>query len=293
MAKSKNSSNLVAVVGTVAAVCLAAYVYVGSRRKNKENERIARSDDPVLLDLFGNAIAASTLLQGLTNGDKLMLYSLYKQATVGNAPINGPSVFNVIEYSKHSAWDRCRGMSRSTAMLHYIQGVEELKAGDSIGEGSSTGSDFDGPSSGMGLQPSMPIEVQDEPEVNGDSPEAKLRNAAATAGVQEMKAAIEMGADLNSADDHGETALHFCADRGILDGVEYLLKLGADPNALDHDGISVLQAAVIAGHTEVCMILLEAGADPDHEDSDGDSPRSCAIEDASEAMVELFAVWNR
>ncbi|MGV2389906.1 MAG UNVERIFIED_CONTAM: ankyrin repeat domain-containing protein [Microcystis novacekii LVE1205-3] len=141
----------------------------------------------------------------------------------------------------------------------------------------------------MGMQPSIPIEEESEPEVDGESACARLRNAAATAGVLEMKSWIEQGANLNAADDNGQTALHFCADRGMLDGVVYLLQLGANPNAADQDGISVLQAAVIAGHVEICKILLEAGANPDHEDSDGDTPRSCANEDPSEKMVILFA----
>jgi ankyrin repeat protein len=305
MAQSKRSSSLVTAVCAFVAIGYAAYVLVESRRDKKkktgagahqhagDDVASASPTDQVLLDLFDDAIATSTLLQGLSNGDKLMLYSLYKQARFGDAPMKGPSVLNMVEYSKHSAWNRFRGMPRSTAMAHYIRGVNELRSGDSISENSSSGSDFDGPSSGMGLQPSMPVDLPDEPDVNGESLEAKLRNAAATAGLKEMKVVIEMGADLNSADDHGETALHFCADRGMLDGVAYLLELGADPNASDHDGISVLQAAVIAGHTEVCKVLLEAGADPDHQDSDGDSPRSCAIEDESAALVELFAMFHR
>jgi ankyrin repeat protein len=307
MAQFKGRSSLITGVCAVVAIGLAAYVLVETRRhSNKKKETVARDHqragddaagasptDQVLLDLFDDAIATSSLLQGLSNGDKLMLYSLYKQARSGDAPTKGPSMLNVVEYAKHSAWSRFRGMPRSTAMAHYIQGVNELRSEDSISENSSSGNDFGGASSGMGLQPSMPLDLPDEAEANEESLEAKLRNAAATAGLQEMILVIEMGADLNSADDHGETALHFCADRGMLDGVVYLLQLGADPNVSDHDGISVLQAAVIAGHTEVCKVLLEARADPDHQDSDGDSPRSCAIEDGSAAMVELFSVLNR
>lgn len=276
---------------------------------NNSNHSLSSSEDRALRALFDEAVAASTLLDsGVTNGDKLMLYGLYKQATMGDVPSDAatPPVFHVVAYAKHSTWCKFRGMSQSAAMIHYMQAVKELQQqngvlrsddGHSLASSissSTSHTDFDGPSSGMGMQPSTPIDEEDnaEPEMDANSVDAKLRNAAATAGVLEMKAWIEQGADLNAADDNGETALHFCADRGMVDGVVYLLELGANPNAADQDGISVLQAAVIAGHVDICKILLEAGADPDHEDADGDTPRSCASEDQSEKMISLFANYK-
>ena len=301
MANSRSRSSVVSVFCAFSAVGILTYLVLELRRKEKQR-KIQRTKqktvsdgspatnpqaDHILKMMFDEAAAASTLLKSTTNGDKLMLYGLYKQATVGDAPVDCPSAFNVVAHAKHSAWIKFRSMSPSTAMSHYIQAVKEL-SGDSIGDDVSS-NDFEGPALGMGLKPSKPVEEEDEPEVNGESLEARLRNAAATDGVLVMKDLIEQGADLNAVDDHGETALHFCADRGMLDGVVYLLELGANPNAADHDGITVLQAAVIAGHTDVCKILLDEGADPDHEDNDGDSPRSCASEDQSEKMEDLFA----
>jgi acyl-CoA-binding protein len=92
----------------------------------------------------------------------------------------------------------------------------------------------------------------------------------------------------DAADGSGQTALHLASDRGNLECVRILLKSGADVSAADRDGISVLQAAVIAGHADVCRTLLEGGADPDQPDVDGDTPRSCAADDGSEALLALF-----
>jgi ankyrin repeat protein len=180
-------------------------------------------------------------------------------------------------------------MPKQTAQFHYIHAVKELQNGDAISLPSSVEFDL-GPSTGMGLKPSqLAFDDEDDTGTSTDSLESRLRKAATSDDIMIMKELVEQGANINAADDHGETALHFCSDRGMLDGVVYLLELGADPNAVDHDGISVLQAAVIAGHAAVCKILLDEGADPDHQDADGDSPRSCADEDHSEKMKQLFA----
>ena len=68
------------------------------------------------------------------------------------------------------------------------------------------------------------------------------------------------------------------------------LNNGADANSVDREGISVLQAAVIGGSIETVKLLLDAGADPDHEDVDGDTPRSCANDDGSEEIKQLFSL---
>lgn len=310
-AVSKQSSiSLFSMVCAVTAVGIATYVVIGhkkrkekqrqkQRRKQQANAVLAEPKSPsdhILVALFQEAATASTKLQHLGNGDKLMLYGLYKQATVGDAdPAATPSALNLVAQAKHQAWCKFIGMPAETAMFHYIQAVKELGDGQSIySDADSAALSFEGPSLGLGLKPSTPIYDETAEEFDKEEPtslESRLRKAAATCDdVVHMKDLVVLGADINAADDHGETALHFCADRGMLDGVIYLLELGANANACDHDGISVLQAAVIAGHVKVCQVLLEeGGADPDHADSDGDTPRSCALEDESEQMQALFA----
>lgn len=286
----------------MAVVTVTAYVlYSSSRRSNKEDttrqpqkQRDRSDSDHILKALFDQAVQSSTSLQSLTNGDKLMLYGLYKQAMNGDASTTAPSLINMIAHAKHSAWSKFRGMPEATAMFHYIQAVKELGSGEAIlDDDSSSRYSMDGPDigGGMGLKPSMLVDEPEDDEPNSDSLEARLRKAAATDNVLAVKDLVEEGADIDAADDAGQSPLHFCADRGMLDGVVYLLELGANPNAKDNDDISVLQAAVIAGHVEVCRALLEKGADPDSEDSDGDTPRSCAMEDRSEKLHDLFAKY--
>ena len=50
----------------------------------------------------------------------------------------------------------------------------------------------------------------------------------------------------------------------------------------------VLQAAVIAGHFEIAHFLLQNGANADQADFDGDTPRTCALDDGSDELRQLF-----
>jgi len=52
---------------------------------------------------------------------KLMFYSLYKQATVGDINIPRPSLFNVIGRAKWDAWNRRKGWSKDHAKQAYIR----------------------------------------------------------------------------------------------------------------------------------------------------------------------------
>ena len=62
------------------------------------------------------------------NNTLLLLYSLYKQATEGDAPGEGPSnPFDFIAKAKHDAWMKLDGTSAEDAMNKYIATVESLK----------------------------------------------------------------------------------------------------------------------------------------------------------------------
>jgi acyl-CoA-binding protein len=282
------------------------------------------SVDTVFRVLFEKAIALSSSLEDLTDDDKLLLYGLYKQATVGDAPETGSSfTMNIQANFKRSAWNKFRGMPQTTAMFHYIQAVEELAhydEEDDLPEERTIKSSNQTSSGCMGQQPSVPMDDDDQ-DIQCDQDSSSLdttflrtianaaasTNASATTTIgndvlTQMQHYLDLGANLHSADDQGITALHLCADRGFIEGVKLLLHRGANPNATDHDGITVLHTAVMAGHTEICQVLLEAGADPDQEDEDGESPRLWAQEEDQEnkddsnspnGLAELFTKYPK
>jgi len=78
---------------------------------------------------FEQAVGDSkTLTSRPDNNTLLQLYSLYKQATEGDAPDEGPdNPFDFIAKAKHDAWIKIQGTSSEDAMNQYIALVEALK----------------------------------------------------------------------------------------------------------------------------------------------------------------------
>ena len=69
------------------------------------------------------------------------------------------------------------------------------------------------------------------------------------------------GADLDSEDRYGQTALMIASMRGCPDLVRLLVQSGAKFDTTAKYNLSALMLAVINGHTEIVRILTEAGAD--------------------------------
>jgi acyl-CoA-binding protein len=78
---------------------------------------------------FEQAVAESKSLSAKpSNETLLLLYSLYKQATDGNAPEEGPSnPFDFVAKAKYNAWSELKGKTGEAAMNEYISLVEKLK----------------------------------------------------------------------------------------------------------------------------------------------------------------------
>jgi len=77
---------------------------------------------------------------------------------------------------------------------------------------------------------------------------------------------VEAGADVNAILDsndifHGNydgsqgTALHYAAQRGAKDVVEYLISKGADTRKLDRSGYTARGRANIKGHDEIVRLI--------------------------------------
>ncbi|KAL3619129.1 Acyl-CoA-binding domain-containing protein 2 [Castilleja foliolosa] len=73
-----------------------------------------------------HAEKAKTLPEGTSNENKLILYGLYKQATVGNVNTSRPGMFNMRDRAKWDAWKAVEGKSQDEAMGDYITKVKQL-----------------------------------------------------------------------------------------------------------------------------------------------------------------------
>lgn len=78
---------------------------------------------------FEAAVAESKSLSSKpSNETLLLLYSLYKQSTEGDAPEEGPSnPFDFVAKAKHNAWFELKGKTSEAAMNEYISLVGKLK----------------------------------------------------------------------------------------------------------------------------------------------------------------------
>ncbi|KAI4875133.1 hypothetical protein NFI96_000860 [Prochilodus magdalenae] len=69
---------------------------------------------------------------------------------------------------------------------------------------------------------------------------------------------LEKGADVNSRDEHGRTALSLACELGHLDAVKILVQFNADPEVTDSWGNSALMYAAYGGHNQVLEFLIRA-----------------------------------
>jgi diazepam-binding inhibitor (GABA receptor modulator, acyl-CoA-binding protein) len=66
-------------------------------------------------------------LDYISKEHQLMLYGLYKQATVGDCSIFRPSLFNPRDRAKWDAWNKKRGMLPDAAKAEYVQYVNNIE----------------------------------------------------------------------------------------------------------------------------------------------------------------------
>lgn len=52
--------------------------------------------------------------------EKLSFYKYYKQATIGDLNVRKPDIFETVGNRKWWAWEGLKGMSKETAMRHYL-----------------------------------------------------------------------------------------------------------------------------------------------------------------------------
>jgi carboxylesterase len=79
---------------------------------------------------FEVAVAGSRTLPRTPDNDTLLaLYSLYKQATVGDVTGERPGALDMVNRAKHDAWAARRGTGREAAMQGYVELVGKLKGG--------------------------------------------------------------------------------------------------------------------------------------------------------------------
>lgn len=109
----------------------------------------------------------------------------------------------------------------------------------------------------------------------------------ALGGERSAWAALD-GADVNTAEADGTTALHWAALRNDAERVARLIGSGADVNAQNDLGATALWAASQNGSEEVVATLLAAGANPNAALRNGETPLMTASRSGNPLVVEAL-----
>ncbi|OXA46062.1 Enoyl-CoA delta isomerase 2, mitochondrial [Folsomia candida] len=93
---------------------------------------------------FSEAVANSSKIKSASNEEKLKLYSLYKQGTIGRNRTQQPGMFDLVGTAKWDAWNSLRDMSMDDAQKNYVTLVNGL-LGVKIDDGEKIYSQSSGP----------------------------------------------------------------------------------------------------------------------------------------------------
>jgi uncharacterized protein len=115
-----------------------------------------------------------------------------------------------------------------------------------------------------------------------------LVEAAKTANATTLRALLQKGADVNSAEPDGTTALHWASYRDDGDSADLLIRAGAKVDAANDLGATPLWTASLNGSEPMVRRLLAAGANPNAALLAGETPVMVAARAGKPAVIELL-----
>ena len=123
--------------------------------------------------------------------------------------------------------------------------------------------------------------------------EKELLTCVQDANIKRIKAICDLYEEhqvsVNAQDEWGRTALHWAAQLGHLEILEYFVyQHDADVNIVNEVGWGPLHYAARYGQPEVMSHLLDSNADIDCQDKLGHAPLHCAVEHGHEAVIEIL-----
>ncbi len=114
----------------------------------------------------------------------------------------------------------------------------------------------------------------------------KILSSAATRGeLEEVKAALEEGANINIKSESGFTPLMVVCCFNHSDIARFLIEKGADLEIKAKEGITALMFASYNGNLEIVKLLIEKGANLNEKNDQGEDALMIA---AKERNLEVF-----
>lgn len=108
-----------------------------------------------------------------------------------------------------------------------------------------------------------------DPEKQTVKPKMDIIDAAYKNKTDLIKQMIQIGVNIESFNDDGQTVLMVSAYKGNIDLVTFLLDKGANIEARSDMGTTPLMWAAMEGYVDVVKLLLDRGADPQAKDNGG------------------------
>lgn len=135
------------------------------------------------------------------------------------------------------------------------------------------------------------VMLQNGANPNGSDKAQQMRPfiIAAQNGFDEiLEVLILFGANIETPDQIGFSALQWASRESRFDTVRLLAAHGADVNSQGADGLTPLLAAVMGNHFQMVELLLEVGGDIDARDPDGQTALMFTAMSGSVSMLQLL-----
>ena len=96
-----------------------------------------------------------------------------------------------------------------------------------------------------------------------------------------VKLLIEKGVDINSV-------LILASQKDYINIVDFVIKNGANVNTINKNGDTALMIASLYGHIDIAKLLIENGADVKVKNKDGETARDIALQEGNLEIVKLI-----
>jgi len=116
----------------------------------------------------------------------------------------------------------------------------------------------------------------------------QLVDGARYGDMEDVRGALDAGADVNGKDESSRTALHVAAANGHDEVVEALLGATADTEVANAEGNTPLHWACLNGHVEAVRLLIQAGANPSALNSQNRTPVDEALSRDFQEVMEVI-----
>lgn len=215
---------------------------------------------------------AATYLQGIVSelDQKALLtfYGLYKQATVGPCNTPKPGIFNLQAKAKWNAWNDLGNTPKDVAMIRYVDEMEQLRP------------NWDASNKSRSKDQWVSVSTfQVDGDDSADLAEKSHFDFVKEGDLENLSKCPKE--NFNSLDDDGLGIIHWAADRGNAEILQFLLMSGVDINLIDADGQTALHYASSCGHLECVKLLLKFGADRTIKDNQS----QCCVDVAENTSV--------